>query len=72
SITAINNVTNLFFRLVDADTSAANGGTVGSGGTDRVDNVIVTASPVPVPAAIWLLGSGLFGFAGLRRRQSAR
>jgi hypothetical protein len=71
SISAINNVTNLFFRLVDADTTAANGGTVGSGGTDRVDNVIVTASPVPVPAAIWLLGSGLFGFARLRRRQSA-
>ena len=72
SIVALNNVTNLFFRLVDADTSAANGGTVGSGGTDRVDNVTVTASPVPVPAAIWLLGSGLFGLAGLRRRQSAR
>ena len=68
SIAAINNVTNLFFRLVDADTTAANGGTVGSGGTDRVDNVLVTASPVPVPAALWLLGSGLFGFAGLRRR----
>lgn len=27
-----------------------------------------TASPVPVPAAIWLLGSGLAGLFGLQRR----
>ncbi len=25
--------------------------------------------PVPIPAAAWLLGSGLFGLVGLRRRQ---
>jgi hypothetical protein len=28
----------------------------------------ITASPVPVPAAVWLLGSGLIGLAGIRRR----
>ena len=27
------------------------------------------ASPVPVPAAVWLFGSGLLGLAGLRRKQ---
>jgi hypothetical protein len=27
----------------------------------------ITATAVPVPAAVWLLGSGLFGLAGLRR-----
>jgi hypothetical protein len=35
-------------------------------------NLLVTGTfdftPVPVPAAIWLLGSGLAGLAGLRRR----
>ena len=28
----------------------------------------ITTSAVPVPAAVWLLGSGLFGLVGLRRR----
>lgn len=31
---------------------------------------LVTA-PVPVPAAVWLLGSGLLGLMGLRRKGSA-
>ena len=30
--------------------------------------VSVTASPVPVPGAVWLFGSGLFGLAGVARR----
>jgi hypothetical protein len=28
----------------------------------------IVASPVPVPAAVWLLGSGLFGLIGIRRK----
>ncbi|KAF0188071.1 MAG: hypothetical protein FD168_2072 [Desulfobulbaceae bacterium] len=30
---------------------------------------ILNAAPVPVPAAAWLLGSGLLGLVGLRRRK---
>ena len=30
------------------------------------------AAPVPVPAAAWLLGSGLIGLAGVARRKTAR
>ncbi len=30
---------------------------------------IAMASPVPIPAAIWMLGTGLVGFIGIRRRK---
>ncbi|PHS69736.1 MAG: hypothetical protein COB23_05595 [Methylophaga sp.] len=29
---------------------------------------VITASAVPIPAAIWLFGSALLGFVGMRRR----
>jgi len=32
---------------------------------------IGTATPVPVPAAVWLFGSGLIGLAGVARRRKA-
>jgi hypothetical protein len=39
-------------------------------GTDDGHNLItgVVSSPVPIPGAVWLLGSGLIGLAGIRRR----
>ena len=33
------------------------------------DNIEVTGNPVPVPAAFWLLGSGLLGLLGIRRKK---
>lgn len=30
----------------------------------------ITTSPVPVPGAVWLLGSGILGMIGLRRRKA--
>ena len=33
------------------------------------DNVSLTISQVPIPGAIWLLGSGLLGIIGLRRKR---
>ena len=32
--------------------------------------VRITASPVPVPAAVWLFGSGLIGLMGMRKKPS--
>jgi len=40
----------------------------GSAGGITYDWVEVTGTPVPIPAAAWLLGSGLIGLIGLRRR----
>lgn len=33
-----------------------------------ISGLTVEASPVPIPGAIWLLGSGLIGLAGIRRK----
>lgn len=33
-----------------------------------IDNILVTGSQVPIPGAIWLLGSGLIGLIGIRRK----
>ncbi|HEY3900569.1 MAG TPA: PEP-CTERM sorting domain-containing protein [Chthoniobacter sp.] len=66
--TALNNDATVSFRLVDETTVSASGGTVGTGGTDRVDNVIV--STVPEPSAALSLAAGI-GVIGLRRRRFA-
>jgi hypothetical protein len=75
SIAALNNQSVVYLRLVQTDAVSANGGAIGTSGTDRVDDVIVTANspltPVPLPASAWLFGGALFGFMGLRRRTLA-
>jgi hypothetical protein len=40
----------------------------GGAGGPAVNLTNINASPVPIPAAAWLLGSGLIGLVGLRRR----
>ncbi len=52
------------------DISYAVFSTVGIGGGGYgIDDMLVTA--VPVPAAIWLFGSGLLGLAGIVKRKTA-
>ena len=65
SITALDNAPSVWFRLVDDSTISANGGTVGTGGTDRVDNFAVS---VPEPGSLALLGLGLAGLMAWRRQ----
>jgi hypothetical protein len=39
-------------------------------GNFHLDNVSVTPlTPTPIPAAAWLLGSGLMGLFGIRRKE---
>ena len=42
-----------------------------NGGSIWWDNANLTASPVPVPAAVWLFGSGLLGLVGVARRRKS-
>ncbi|MEA3186589.1 MAG: fibronectin-binding autotransporter adhesin, partial [Chthoniobacter sp.] len=61
SFSALNNG-NTFFRLTDTSTTSASGGTVATGGTDRVDNFIV--SGISLPAAGTFLNWGTSGSGG--------
>ncbi len=36
-----------------------------------IERITLTTSPVPVPAAAWLFGSGLLGLIGIARRKQA-
>jgi hypothetical protein len=42
-----------------------------SGSSDEYTIVISSTSPIPVPAAVWLFGSGLLGLIGIARRKKA-
>ena len=46
------------------------GGTY-EGGTVFIDDVNLEVAAVPVPAAVWLFGSGLLGLIGVARRKKA-
>ena len=70
----------LYIRLYEfGDIQADGDGATSSTGTFRITDhydtgiytdvqITGTVSPVPVPAAVWLLGSGLIGLVGFRRR----
>ncbi len=65
----LDNSSVITFRLVDTATTAINGTTVASGGTDRVDNFTVFAV-VPEPSTVALVAAGLIGMVTVRRRRS--
>jgi len=68
SVTALNNASTVYFRLIDTSTTSANGGTVGSGGTDRVDNFTIEVVPEPQTLAL-LSGFGILALNFIRRRK---
>jgi hypothetical protein len=52
SITALNNKSAVFIRLVDANTTSIGNGTVATGGTSRVDNFVITGTACNIIAGI--------------------
>jgi hypothetical protein len=71
--------TTIAFRMTDISAVSANGGAVGTGGTDRVDNISIVGTVVAVPEASSLLFGGLIcsalgltiGYRKLRARSAA-
>ncbi|HUJ09718.1 MAG TPA: DNA/RNA non-specific endonuclease [Verrucomicrobiae bacterium] len=63
SITAIENQSTVYFRLVDNSTTNAGGGNVGSTGTDRVDNFLVSrlaATSIQIGGGVaWIPGGSM-------------
>jgi len=51
------------FTLLDADVNTV------IGFVDSYGQTAATAPPIPVPAAVWLFGSGLLGLVGVARRK---
>jgi hypothetical protein len=69
-VTGLNDNSNAAFELIDNSSSIAfSSASVGTGGTDRVDNVVISGSAVPEPASVSLLTAAAAGLM-LRRRQS--
>ncbi len=64
---ALNNQPSVWFRLVNSSTVSANGGTVGTAGTSRVDNVEIEGVLIPTPGSLALIS--LAGLLAMRRRR---
>lgn len=71
AISALDNQASIMVRLVATSTTALNGSTVASGGTNRIDNFSVTMAPVPEPETFALMLGGLAVVARLARRRKA-
>jgi hypothetical protein len=75
SITVLNNASTVYFRILDATTlsaSQANGGSSApaAAGTDRIDNFLVSATPVPEPSTLALAAfGGVAGLIAIRKRR---
>ena len=67
---SLSNLTGTQSFSLGASGATASGSILASTATWRAENFTITGSitPVPVPAAVWLLGSAMAGVVGWRRR----
>ena len=72
AIGSIEDAASVFFRITDMATVSLAGGTVGSGGTSRIDNFLVsgTIAPIPEPSTWALFGAGVIGLVFVVRRKN--
>lgn len=70
AISALDEQASVTIRLVNSSTVSIGGATVAAGGTGRVDNFTVMATPVPEAGTAAMLAAGLavIGFVARRRR----
>ncbi len=67
---SIDNSPTVYFRITDSSTTAANGTTVATTGTDRIDNFSVFTTPVPEPSSVAIgIAGGLAGLVIWKRRK---
>lgn len=71
AVDALEDQSTVVIRLINNSTTAIGGGTVAAGGTGRVDNFTVMATPVPEPGALALMLAGLGAVGFLARRRGA-
>jgi hypothetical protein len=71
AVDALDDQASVLIRLSSTTTVSISGGTVGSGGTGRVDNFTVMATPVPEAGTAAMLFAGLAVVGFLARRRSA-
>ena len=74
AITALDTASTIYFRIVDDSLTtggAINGGNIGTSGTDRIDNFLVSASvaPVPEPTTMALAGLSALSLIVFRRQR---
>lgn len=69
AVSLLDDQASVVIRLSNTSTTSISGGTVAAGGTGRVDNFTVMATPVPEPGALALMlaGLGAVGFVARRR-----
>ncbi len=72
-VAELNNAPTVYFRLMNGAGTTPSGGSIGTGGADRVDNFTIGVAAVPEPHGLFILGGlGLLAMTMARRwRQDA-